>query len=343
MSSSEILLVDDALFETHASRSNHPERPARLDAARVGVARAGVRVRPLPARDATRLELEAAHLPGYLDSLERLRGESAMLDPDTYVVPRSVEAAVRAAGGVAELATALVRREAKRGMALVRPPGHHAEPDRAMGFCLLNNIAVGARAALAAGAKRVAIVDFDVHHGNGTQSIFYGDAEVLFVSLHQWPFYPWTGAVTETGRGAGVGFTVNVPLGAGADDVVYREAMRRIVRPAVRDFRPEIVLMSAGFDAFVNDPLASMMVTDAGFGGIVGGLVEEAEHAGAPIALVLEGGYDLRGLEACVAASARALIDGAIAGPVLAKIDPAHRAELQTAASSAARTWRSVG
>jgi acetoin utilization deacetylase AcuC-like enzyme len=340
---SEILLVDDALFETHASRSNHPERPARLDAARVGVARAGVRVRPLPARDATRAELESAHLPGYLDSLDRLRGESAMLDPDTYVSPRSIEAAVRASGGVAELAAALVRREATRGMALVRPPGHHAEPDRAMGFCLLNNVAIGARAALAAGARKVAIVDFDVHHGNGTQSIFYRDPDVLFVSLHQWPFYPWTGSVLETGEGPGLGFTLNVPLGAGADDGVYREAIRRIVRPAVRDFRPDVLLLSAGYDAFVNDPLASMLVSDAGFGAMVGGLVEEAEAMGAPVGLVLEGGYDLHGLESCIAASARALLAGAPIAPPMAKLDPSHRAELETAATAAARIWRSVG
>jgi acetoin utilization deacetylase AcuC-like enzyme len=341
--SSEVLLVDDALFEAHASRSNHPERPARLDAARVGVSRAGVRVRPLAARDATRAELESVHLPGYLDSLERLRGEHAMLDPDTYVSPSSIAAVVRAAGGVAELSAALARRESTRGLALVRPPGHHAEPDRAMGFCLLNNVAVGARAALAAGARKVAVVDFDVHHGNGTQAIFWRDPDVLFVSLHQWPFYPWTGTLQERGEGDGLGFTVNVPLGAGADDTVYAEAIRRIVRPAIRDFRPDLLLLSAGYDAFVNDPLASMMVTDAGFGGIVGALTEEAESLGAPVGLVMEGGYDLRGLEACLCASARALVDGAPKGAGATRIDPGHKIELESAAASAARAWRSVG
>jgi acetoin utilization deacetylase AcuC-like enzyme len=341
--SSEILLVDDALFETHASRSNHPERPARLDAARVGVSRAGVRVRSLPARDATREELERVHLPGYLDSLDRLRGESAMLDPDTYVSPRSIEAVVRASGGVAELASALVRGEERRGVALVRPPGHHAEPDRAMGFCLVNNVAVGARAALAAGAKRVAIVDFDVHHGNGTQSAFYADPDVLFVSMHQWPFYPWTGSVQERGDGAGLGYTVNVPLGAGADDSVYAEAVSRIVRPVVREFRPDLVLISAGYDAFVSDPLASMLVTEAGYGAMIGGIVEEAEAVDAPIGLVLEGGYDLRGLEGCISSSARAMLDGAPRALRTTRIEPSFRAEIESAAASAARHWRSVG
>jgi acetoin utilization deacetylase AcuC-like enzyme len=303
----EVLLVDDVLFEQHASSSNHPERPARLAAARAGVQHSGVATRRMDPVDATRAQLVAVHTADYLDSLERLRGVRGMIDPDTYVAPKSIEAALRAAGGAGALGAALARKESLRGVALVRPPGHHAEADRAMGFCLLNNVAVAAAAAREAGARRVAIVDIDVHHGNGTQDIFWRDPDVLYASLHQWPFYPGTGAVDERGEGAGLGTTINVPLSEGAGDDVYREAMRRVIGPALRKFDADVVLVSGGFDAFEHDPLASMLVTPAGFASIVA-------HIGAvagdrPLGLVLEGGYDLAGLEACMAAATRALVD----------------------------------
>ena len=335
----EVLRVDDALFELHDAGVNHPERPARLLAARAGVKSSGVATRELPAIDADRALLAGVHSPALLDRLDLLRGVRGMIDADTFVSPRSVEAATRAAGGAATLARALVAGEAERGIALLRPPGHHAESGESMGFCLLNNVAVAARAARLAGAARVAIVDIDVHHGNGTQEIFWRDPDVLYVSLHQWPFYPGTGAVEERGEGDGEGATVNVPLAAGADDDVYREAMRRVVQPVLAEFAADVLLVSAGFDAFEGDPLASMRVTPRGFADMIAALLA---GGASKVGLFLEGGYDLAGLEACVAASMRALdSDAAIAAPSR-RIDAQHLAEIDRAAASAARAWSAL-
>jgi acetoin utilization deacetylase AcuC-like enzyme len=330
----EVLLVDDALFEQHASSSNHPERPARLTAARAGLARSGVLARVLPPVDAERALLETVHAPELLDALERLRGVRGMIDPDTYVSPRSVDAASRAAGGAGELGAVLARGE-PRGVALVRPPGHHAERDRAMGFCLVNNVAVAAQAARRAGKKRVAIVDIDVHHGNGTQDVFWEEPDVLYVSTHQYPFYPGSGAIDERGGGAGLGATVNVPLSEGAGDEVYAHALARVIVPALTRFAPEVVLISAGFDAFERDPLASMNMTAAGYGALVAGIVAEANTRRAPVGLVLEGGYDLGGLEACVAAATRALVDDAAPKIELKTLDARRDAEIERAAKGA--------
>ncbi len=327
----EVLLVDDALFEEHASTSNHPERPARLVAARAGVVRSGVTTRTLPPADAERAILERVHTASYLDKLEKLRGVRGMIDPDTYVAPRSVEAALRAAGGSAALGRALATRAATRGVALVRPPGHHAEPDRAMGFCLLNNAALAAEGAREGGAKKVAIVDIDVHHGNGTQAIYYSDPNTLYVSLHQWPFYPGTGAVDDRGEGEGLGTTVNVPLSQGADDDVYHEAMRRVVTPALAEFAADVVLVSGGFDAFERDPLASMHVTPNGFADMVSSIVGAAERTRSPVGLILEGGYDLEGLATCLEASARALVESREIKDEGRKLDPRHQAEIERA------------
>jgi len=330
----KVLVVDDALFELHGASANHPERPARLEAARAGLKAAGIATEQLPPVDATRELLERVHAPSYLDRLETLRGARGMLDPDTYLSPHSVESAVRAAGGLGALGEALATGAAKRGIALVRPPGHHALPDKAMGFCLLNNVAIGAEGARRAGKKRVAIVDIDVHHGNGTQAIYWRDPDVLYVSTHQHPFYPGTGDLRERGEGPGLGSTVNVPLSEGADDVVYAEAIDEVVVPAVTAFRPEVVLISAGFDAFVNDPLASMAVTADGFAFMVAAIARAADELGAPVGMVLEGGYDLPGLEACVRASSRALAGGHARDPRDHPMSGRHRVDIARAASA---------
>jgi acetoin utilization deacetylase AcuC-like enzyme len=201
-----------------------------------------------------------------------------------------------------------------------------------MGFCLINNVAVGAEAARVAGAKKVAIVDIDVHHGNGTQAIYWRDPSVLYVSTHQFPFYPGTGDVRERGEDEGLGSTVNVPLSEGADDVVYAEAIDEIVTPALTAFAPDVVLISAGFDAFVADPLASMSVTAEGFAYIVSAIARAADELSAPVGMVLEGGYDLAGLESCVDAATRALMGEAARDPRSHPMSGRHRVDIERAA-----------
>ena len=257
-----------------------------------------------------------------------------MLDPDTYVSPHSVDAALRAAGGVGGVGEALAKKAARRAVALVRPPGHHALPTKAMGFCLINNVAVGAEAARAAGARKVAIIDIDVHHGNGTQAIYWRDPDVLYISTHQFPFYPGTGDVRERGEGDGLGTTVNVPLSEGADDVVYAEAIDEVVTPSLVAFAPDVVLISAGFDAFVADPLAAMAVTADGFAYMVSAIARTADDLGAPVGMVLEGGYDLAGLETCLCSATRALMGEAVRDPRDHPMSGRHRVEIERAARS---------
>ncbi len=240
----------------------------------------------------------------------------------------------------------------RQGIALLRPPGHHATRDQGMGFCLLNNIAVAASAALAGGLARVAIVDWDVHHGNGTQDVFWTDGRVLFISLHESPLYPGTGSTAEAGEGPGLGRIVNVPLPGAADDAVYRLAFTEVVLPVLRRFAPEIVLVSAGFDAHARDPLASMQVTEAGYAWMARALREVAdEHAGGRLGLVLEGGYDLTAIEASRRASLRSALgwpgappdgveaSGATGAPGASEhVAPRHREAIEAARAAVART-----
>jgi acetoin utilization deacetylase AcuC-like enzyme len=353
-----IVLVDDPVFLEHRAPGrmtgaasevdDHPERPERLEAARAAVERA---VLPgatswlrLPARDATDDELVRVHTEGYVENLGRIQGRRGYLDPDTYFAPASYAAARRAAGGAVALVEALREGRARYGLALVRPPGHHARPGSAMGFCLLNNVAIAAAHARALGTERVAIVDWDVHHGNGTQEMFYRDPSVLYISLHQWPFYPGTGSSDEVGEGEGKGYSVNVPLSAGADDGVYRDAFERIVAPVLTEFDPELVLISAGFDAHVRDPLASMRVTEQGYADMMR-RISRALPRGAPgrIGILLEGGYDLEGLRGSLGAVLEALDPPAEEPPPSPGTTPSagsHTGDLQSAVRSAARAWR---
>ncbi|MCB9591273.1 MAG: histone deacetylase [Sandaracinaceae bacterium] len=305
-------LVDDRCFDVHRARGDHPERPERLDAARDGLRRAvgDAPVLALEAAEVAPADLAAIHASAYLADLEDALADGwGHLDADTFFAPGSREAAFRAAGGAARLARALMAGEARRGFALLRPPGHHAEADRAMGFCLLNNVAVAAQAALDAGAARVAIVDWDVHHGNGTQHVFEDREDVLFVSLHQWPLYPGTGAAREIGRGAGAGRTLNLALPAGSSDEGYADAFRRVVLPSLRAHAPDLILVSAGFDAHQRDPLASMELSSAAYGAMASALLGVADELGhGRVGFVLEGGYDLRALEESVAATVAAAL-----------------------------------
>lgn len=306
-----IALVDDERFDGHRAMEMHPERPERLLAARAGLKRAVatdelVRLAARPASDEEVLRVHSeSYLRGLRDALSAAWGH---LDADTFFSPASEEAAWLAAGGAVELCRAVVAGPVQRGLALLRPPGHHAVASRAMGFCLLNNIAIAAADALARGLSRVAIVDWDVHHGNGTQDIFYDDARVLFVSLHQSPLYPGTGRVEERGAGAGKGTTVNVPMPPGSGPAAYGAAFRELVLPVLRAFDGELVLVSSGFDAHRRDPLAQLELDADCFGAMTTALLEHVEEAGhGRLALFLEGGYDLTAVEESICAVAKAL------------------------------------
>jgi acetoin utilization deacetylase AcuC-like enzyme len=328
-----MLLIASPRFEEHVTPPGHPERMERA-AVFNAVAAAWVKTggRTAGPGPATREELERVHEPGYLDSLASTAGRAVMLDADTFTSPETLEIAALAAGAAIRAAEhALDHHEP--AFALVRPPGHHAEADKAMGFCLYNNVAVAAAAARARGVDRVAIVDFDVHHGNGTQWMFYNDPHVLYVSSHQFPFYPGSGAATEIGTGEGTGYTVNLPLEAGATDADYRLVTTAVMLPVLEQFAPQLTIVSAGYDAHEDDPLASMRVTTDGFSGLVSMLAAAAQRHGA-LALVTEGGYDLRALEACLDASLLALhSDPAWPAPPNA---PAPRGERALAAVRAA-------
>src|SRR3954471_1227005 len=297
-----MLLIASPRFGEHTTPPGHPERPERADVfdqlANDWRDTGGRVVEPRPA---TREELLRVHDAAHVDAIERTNGKAVMLDPDTFTSPESYDVALLAAGAAVQAAEH-AHGTHETAFALVRPPGHHAERDKAMGFCLFNNVAVAAAAMIARGLSRVAIVDIDVHHGNGTQWIFYDDPRVLYVSTHQFPFYPGTGAANETGTGTGTGFTFNVPLAAGATDADYPTACAAISE-RLHECRPELLIVSAGFDAHEDDPLASMRVSTAGYGAVVGSLRRTAEWIGCPMAFVTEGGYDLAALRACLQAS----------------------------------------
>lgn len=340
-----MLLISSPRFEEHVSPPGHPERMERAHVFNAAAARWLERGgRSTAPRPATREELERVHAAAYLDELKGTAGRAVQLDADTYTSPESVEIAALAAGAAVQAALHALD-GGEPAFALVRPPGHHAESDRAMGFCLYNNVAVAAAAARARGIERVAVVDIDVHHGNGTQWMFYTDPSVLYVSTHQFPFYPGTGAADEVGRGAGAGFTVNVPLEAGATDADYALVYRALVGPVLEQFAPGLTILSAGYDAHDADPLASMRVSTAEFGRIINGLASGAARNGSALALVTEGGYDLQALAACLHVTLQA-IDTAIPaetlpGPPDASVTAprGHRA-LDAVRAAQAAYWR---
>ncbi|MGZ4482006.1 MAG: histone deacetylase family protein [Gaiellales bacterium] len=284
------------LFEAHDPGRGHPERPARYIAVAAAVASSGAPVRE--ASPAPREALERVHPAGYLRRLHELSLEGgAVLDPDTVMGEVSYDAAVTAAGAAVQAVEAVLSGELRAAFCAGRPPGHHAEPARPMGFCFINHAAVAAAHARALGCERVAILDWDAHHGNGTQAVFYDDPSVLYVSLHQWPYYPWTtGAADERGLGAGEGATLNIPLAAGTDEPEYLDAFRSTALPAVRSFEPQLLIVSAGFDAHRDDPLCDLGLSAPAFGQMT---AELRGIAAGPV-LVLEGGYDLAALEASV-------------------------------------------
>ena len=298
-----LALVGSARFADHLTPVGHPERPERAKVfTRVAAAFAeagGVVIEP---RAATDVDLERVHTREHIDTLVARRGKASMIDEDTFTSPDSEDVARLGAGAVLTAVDRVLDGGSRsRALVLVRPPGHHAEADRTMGFCLYNNIAVGAAYARSRGCARVAIVDYDVHHGNGTQWIFYEDPTVLFVSSHQYPFYPGTGAASERGRGAGLGFTINIPLPAGTMDQEIERRYAEQVVPAVRDFTPDLLMVSAGFDGHELDPLGQLRMTSSGFERLTRTLVTLADEVcDGKVVLVTEGGYDLDAIEQCL-------------------------------------------
>jgi acetoin utilization deacetylase AcuC-like enzyme len=297
---------DDAGHES----PRHPERPARSREARAAVEdlHLGSDLIEAPAHRATRAELENVHAIPFLDELEGFcRGGGGYLDADTYATPASWDIAREAAGGGLSVIRELRRRERGVGFVASRPPGHHATANRAIGFCLFNNIAVAAAELVNAG-ERVLIVDWDVHHGNGTQDIFWNDPRVLYVSTHQAPFYPGTGRAKEIGGRDALGLTVNVPLPAGATGDVVQRALDEIAAPVVEEFSPTWVLVSAGFDAHAADPLAALRLTSGDYAALARTVVGFTPSPGR-LAIFLEGGYDLVALRASVRATLGAVLD----------------------------------
>jgi acetoin utilization deacetylase AcuC-like enzyme len=304
-----VLLRHPACALHHAF--GHPERPERIEAIEAALA-ADPKLSTLPRQDpepVSRGRLETVHRPGLVEAIYQAAseaddsGEGSWLDPDTWLGPGSLEAALVSAGAGVTAMEIVLGGHSRVAFSLCRPPGHHATRTRAMGFCLFNNIAVAAQEALERGLERVAIVDFDVHHGNGTEDIFYERSDVLYLSCHQSPLYPGTGAAGDRGRGEGEGYTLNVPMPPGCGDEEYLAIFDLAFGPALREFRPELLLLSAGFDADHRDALAQMEVTTAGFGAMAARIRGWADElCGGRSAWFLEGGYDLEGLSAGVVA-----------------------------------------
>jgi acetoin utilization deacetylase AcuC-like enzyme len=313
----------------------HPERAERLRAIERKLAERGGlgwerRDSPAAARDA----LLAVHPASHLDAIERLAADGGgSIDADTTISEGSWEAALHAAGGAIEVVDLLLSGEASAAASAHRPPGHHCETDRAMGFCLLSNVAIAARHAVQShGLQRVMIVDWDVHHGNGTQQVLESDPSVLFTSIHQSPLYPGTGSASELGRGDGAGFTVNLPVPSGSGDETFVSLVEHVLAPLARVYEPQLLLISAGYDAHADDPLASCAVTDAGFAAMAASLRVAATEVGAPIGLALEGGYDVDALARSFADTLEVLGAGELpAAPALAEHPRATSARARVA------------
>ncbi|HEX9609774.1 MAG TPA: histone deacetylase [Candidatus Limnocylindria bacterium] len=310
-----VWLLTDAAMDAHAS-PGHAERPERrlavADGVRDGASAAGTELVEPAVQEIGDDEAHLVHDPDYLTLLAVAEVRGGWLDPDTYLVPGSLRAARLAAGATVQAARAVASGQAEVAFAVVRPPGHHADVGHAAGFCLLNNAAIGAAVLRSDGlARRTAIVDWDVHHGDGTQAIFYANPDVCYASTHQSPFYPGTGSAEERGSGEAEGTKHNHPLRAGAGDAEFLAAWRDDLLPAIEAFKPQAILVSAGYDAHRDDPLAHLAVTEEGFGAVARLVGALGGRLGLPgVALTLEGGYNLAALRASAGATVRGLLDG---------------------------------
>jgi len=307
-------LLADPIFREHLAGREHPERPERFDAVVAGLRRAGLldKLARIDSRAITAQELELCHTRDYLRAARRdvEAGHAYLSTGDTDITPNSWDVAAQAAGGVLNAVDAVAGGQVRNAFCAVRPPGHHATASRGMGFCLFNNVALGARHAQRRhGIERVLIVDWDVHHGNGTQDIFYRDPTVFFFSTHQWPLYPGTGRADETGVGAAIGTTMNFPLPAGSGRKEILTAVQQRLAPAADRFQPNLVMISAGFDSREGDPLGRFTLTDDDFADLTReAMALAARHAEGRIVSVLEGGYNLEGLASAAAAHVAALL-----------------------------------
>lgn len=308
-------LVYDPTFLAHRVSAMHPEQPARLQAIISALEPTGLltRLKQLHPRPAEDSELATIHSLEYVKRVKQAceKGEQFLDSLDTEIGPDSHTAARLAAGAVLTAVTAVLEGEVDNAFCAVRPPGHHAVRAQAMGFCIFNNVAIAARHLQRAhGLQRILIVDWDAHHGNGTQEAFYQEQGVLYFSVHRYPYYPGTGAANERGEAKGEGFTLNVPLPAGSGDTAYQDAFERVLRPAAEAFHPDFVLVSAGFDPHYLDPLGGMGVTEKGFRGMLQVILDmAARFCGGKVVSVLEGGYHLEALRVCVCDHVAMLLD----------------------------------
>ncbi len=296
-------LVIDELFVKHINSFDHPESPDRVYIINDMINESGIinNLKILKPRDADKEDILRVHTEKHYERIKSTRGkEKTFLDQDTSTNPFSFDSAVRASGGVLQCIDEIIEKKIDTAFCIERPPGHHAEADRSMGFCLFNHIAVGTGYLRSKGYDRILIIDWDVHHGNGTQHIFENSNQVLFFSTHQFPFYPGTGSLDEKGEDEGTGFTVNVPLDTGMGDSEYIKIFNEILVPITAQYKPQFILVSAGFDSYVHDPLGGMTVTEQGFANLTEIVINLSEqYCDGNLLLVLEGGYNLKGLAEC--------------------------------------------
>ncbi len=292
-------IVRHPIYREHDMGLYHPESPERLQAIEREINKEHFKepLIEIPPRPALTKELQRVHSLSYIHQISSTSGKNVRLDPDTSTSPKSYDAALMAAGGVIEAVNWVLDKRVDQAFAMVRPPGHHAEDDRAMGFCIFNNVAIAAKHALEdKKLEKILIVDWDLHHGNGTQHAFYSDARVLYFSTHQYPYYPGTGSLQEIGEGKGEGYTINIPLSTGNGDEEYANLFRHILIPVARSFKPELILVSAGFDIHEKDPLGGMNVTETGFARLAYITLELAnELCEGRLVFTLEGGYNVEG------------------------------------------------